>query len=819
MWSTSLTSGPIVGCNTRLSRYVIVVALLVLSPSHPATATNNTYHTKCVTSADVKEDHWLYVAEIGPEEFTKRARAESVDQRLVEGLAFAEITHPVTEKIHVFNTKDPAVIAEYDRFTSGPKVNNDTCAKQLAQMVALLEDLGRINQLKRRAMPSARLNESHFRLARVMDSYGRYLSGSQQLRYASFGSHEQCLRTQLQLDPEHPADLVTTRVCMATLNKCTQPLDETSNISPKDLLPKMGICLPSSCHSKSLGWKDNKRLIQKLIDSQIKLPRSVYVHEHREVLDLFCLNDNNESDFGVPLTGKLVLAALAAWVLVILLLNLLQVHTWSARGWNWLIVLAKCVHLRSLLESFLAHDKASAQDANGQQVTMGEPVTVRHRRVNLFALNFVKVLGTMTVVYAHGFMVMTITAADVTEVYRGVEYDARMLVVISLNMVVDSFFVISGMLSIYLTAKKFDRRKINFLSTSLFIILARYSRLVPLFFLAFLLKRYVLMYIGYGPMWDHGFNLDTVFGNCKSDTWISSFTPMLFEWQSSMEQCIGQGWSIRGEIFALLITTPLIVLIFKAPKLAVALASLVGLVANIVLFQAFDQLDVKYGRRLSRFEPIVFVRSIINDMTAYNRSHFRIGSVLIGLVAGHFVYQYEKGVIKEWPRWFRRYAAKLSLLCMANALIAFSYTRAIFRSQGGSRLNIYPHLSVSNRIIWALANAVVFTRMVTDWRDYYAIKLFNGRFLQTMSKLSYSILLMHLDLSQIDYYNKMIRVNLSYGRNMMNAGAVYMQAVFLGFFVHLLIESPLDNLFKVLLSSRIDAAGTKRAKPATIKSE
>lgn len=794
---------------SSLALHFFTVLWFLSNSSQASIESTKRYNPDCISVSDVNEDHWEFLQEIGKDEYTKKLRVQSGDQRMMEGLTLAELNHPMIEKLHIYNSTDPEIIAEYDKFTSGPKVDEEICTKQLTQMVALLEDLARINELKKQSLPSPKLNESHIRLARVIDSYGRYLSGSQQLRYAAFGSHEQCLKTQLQLDHQHPTDLVTTRVCIASLHRCSARTNQREKVSAKDLLPKTSICIPSSCHSKSLKNSDIKRLIQKLIDSQFKLPRSVYVDPHREVLEIFCLNDDNESYLDIPLTGKLTLAGLILWIVIIFLLNVLQVEKWAGKNWNWLKTLAECVHLRTILESFLAYDKVdNYKDDNKRLVATGDRTLIKQRRVNLFALNFVKVSGTMIVVFCHAFMVMTVTSTDMIEVYKAIEYDYKTLLILSLNMVVDTFFIISGMLSAYLTAKKlekFDRRKIKFFSASLFIILSRYLRLVPLFFLGFLIKKYILMYIGSGPMWDHGFNSNTLFGKCKSDTWLSSFTPMLFDWQSSMEQCIGQGWSLRGEIFAMLVTTPLIILMVKSPKWAVLLAALIGFIANILLFQAVDHLDEIYGGKLSRFEAIPIIRSVINDMTLYNRSHFRIGTVLLGLVAGYYIYWYDNGWIKEWPHWFRRYASKLAILSIINSLCATAYIRPMLKRNEVQTPHLYAHLTVTNRLFWGISNAIVLTRVVTDWRDYYIIKLFNGRFLQTLGKLSYAILLLHLDLNVIDFYNKMIRTNYSYSRNLTNAAAVYMQSAFLGLFVHLLIECPLDNLCKVLLNSKMDA--------------
>lgn len=396
---------------------------------------------------------------------------ESIDERVSNTLLTHAKVHPMDINLNKLSSTNPHVIDEYNQYVNGPEVNDELCSAHLYQMVRLLEEMKQINDIKRSRgrldAASPTLDKRHIRLARVLDSYGKNPSGLLDGQSFPFGSSAECLDTKLQLNTSDLNQLTGTRSCIATLDPYSHlhlSLKKAQHDPDHEFMGiQVHICLPNTCHSNSLA--NNRQLIQTLIDSQFILPASIYVNQSREVVDLFCLNDGNQST-GIPTDGKILLYLITAWIFVIVLVTVRN---------NVAPILRNYFDLGILIENFVP--SRTSRSAG---------------RLSLDSLDFIKAVLSMLVIFGHCSMIVLYAATDRGRAAKERDRSIKDVSELALPMIVDSFFVMSGMIWTYLGLKRLSNtrfaldEKFNlsaYIKLSLGMVLNRYLRIVPLFWL------------------------------------------------------------------------------------------------------------------------------------------------------------------------------------------------------------------------------------------------------------------------------------------------------------------------------------------------
>jgi len=793
-------------------------------------------------SSFVETQSWRYkyIDELDPG-LKVQVLEETLDSRLANLVYTTHSVRLANIDMFTFNSGSPEFDEKVRRQIAGPEVDEAKCGKQLAQILAHIDHLKSRVQMKRRnATFNMQLSERDVKLAAYLDSFGRYESGHMIGKLISPGSQAECTNTELILEEskEEPSQQktqtrVTNRFCWALLSVRGR-MDRSllaRQVSPLEskLAPLMvGICLPKSCHTKSFERTSeqtlkNRELLQQLVSSQFKLPDSLYVDDSLPVDSVYCMVDD-KSDYGIPLFGKVLLASIVCWCL------LACYATWKI---NWkeekvpsgdrppalkerANPVLECLDLRRGWEEFLCENDDSGRF---------------DKHVDLDVLNFIKAFGCAYVVFGHSFIANLGVAMNGLQTYNTSEKDPLMMAVVVGTLIVDTFFVITGILFGYLTCSKMfaaersravaekqqDLREAgvqhqprnmvkHFLSQWAGFSLKRYFRLLPLMAIVFFFKKAVFMHWQVGnPLWDNGFNKETMAGACRQETWLSPFL-FLSAYLPLARQCVPQAWSVSTDVFFSFLVPPILFSLTKRPKLAISASFALSLISLTWAYLAIQGVHPSMLESLLELRFHGFALVFGNLSHFYTYPHFRICSVMVGIVGGYILANYKKQqeeqAGKEWPRWFSGPATNLAIITQIMIFVSVSFLPVCKALITPYHRQVLPIFLTYGRLLWGITNIIVYIRMTTDWKDTFLMKFSGGKLWKILIKLNLAILLIHVDVLYMListetslHFTKMAFFKLF--------SAAYITCLPIALFLHIVLENPIDKLTRRFLLQKI----------------
>lgn len=237
-------------------------------------------------------------------------------------------------------------------------------------------------------------------------------------------------------------------------------------------------CLPLACHSRSFlndgrpQRRLNRQLAQQLIDTQFQLPKSLFLDQSLAISTINCLPDA-DSQYGLPLSGKLLVGFLAVWCLLAAYSTYHQElrssraaghkkrcdehHSAQTTGASWTSSLLDCLNMKRSWQDFVEEPYDELRQEEG--VAQLEQQRAAPRRVNLDVLNPVKAFGCGFVVLGHAVIMQSVSSMGALRVYNIVENDPGVLFMTLGTVIVDTFFVITGVLLAYVALRKSVRDK------------------------------------------------------------------------------------------------------------------------------------------------------------------------------------------------------------------------------------------------------------------------------------------------------------------------------------------------------------------------
>lgn len=783
--SSKITERTVNLANMSPLRLTISLMVIVLSLVHkliPAFALSNESNLE-----DPDNNwRWKYYLELVGDSFEPLLVEKSVDQRLAN-LLYTHKTHSVFElEMHTLNTDDPLILEEYRQFVKGREVDQAQCSRDLQQMLNLMAEMGSIVDGMRSTTQvpedTSRLDQRHIRLARVLDSYGRPSGGLLDGNYEEFGSPDECLDSRLQLDHNQPNKLTGTRLCRADLSlehHLDPRLQATGERTYRASL-ETAICLPNTCHTTS--FERNRELIQLILDSQFTLPGIMFVDKHPKIRSIFCVNEGNES-IRYPPSGLLLMAFMCTWIATTMYVTFFRKAP-DPEAHDWLSAL----NIKDSINRFTESDSSFRS----------KPLV---RRVNLDAMAGVKVLFTSAVVLGHTFLALYFNTADTSRMRMKSESSSSVYLIQVAILFIVSFATISGMLITQIALKRlrFQQPKdlTYLLSTfSPLIVLRRFMRLTPLYFLAFWFKKSILLYISFGLLHDPGFNKNTIYGSCRQESWLTPFTGQAAYLPLS-RQCLGQLWTISSDLFFAAIGAPIITLLHHKPKFGIGLAiilSILGISTSIS-----DLLHIEPRDGFLRNEMSQYISTYVSlKYNFYSASHNRMSQFLIGVIFGYILHLYEEGKINKWSRWFTEYATKLATVSIVVVLVSAIFPHSLLKHDP---LNFYVAflMTIFTHSLWPFTSAVLFTRMMTDWSGSYLVKISSGKFFHVLSKLGMAILVVHMDIIVLQIFAHRSKPTTRSFAVWTLFGSTYFYSVILGLILHILFELPITILINQMM--------------------
>lgn len=733
-------------------------------------------------------------------EFRIQYLEDTIDERITNLAYLKKVVSWFNTDTKKINTGDKELDKEFARQAAGARVDDELCGQHLRVMVGTAKELEIIIEAKRRNYDKTlpELEEKHFRIARALESFGRYESGVMTGKVHFVGTYLQCEGTQMMLDEKVPTNKVGGRHCHAIvkLDKYLVPnlLNRTGHPYEVPLQLTVGVCLPETCHTKS--FLENKQAIQTLLNNQFKLPSTLYLEENLEIDSLECGVDNDSEMAKLTLSAKLLIIFAILWSAIIIFATYRKNVKKTSDKLNGELVYV--LDMFSLQRSW--------------KDLVQERVEKESDRIHLNPLNAIKVLSSLFVLLEHSFFAEVFVGDNIVKSVFTIDTDPWVFFTVGANYLVDTLFVISAILMTYTELRKYNRLKeqsktgSNGSSESIFVqwfklALSRYFRLVPLFFLMIWFKRSTFRHLNNGPLWDHGMNKLTLHGACLNESWLVPFT-WFGCYRPIGAQCLGQAWSVGNDIFFAIFLTPIVVLFTRRPKMAVYASFIVISLSSAVWFADWYNLPPSVLERFKGFRLDSMSLMFYEYTYLYTSPEFHVVSFIAGVLAGYCLYEYNKSPQKKWPRWFTSFSnfAGLSLACPMAAVICLPLFRnSSFLEKYPIHAPLLPGALTVGKILFAIANAVIIMRLTTDWKDTFLIRIFSGRVWQVLSKLNYLLLLLQVD---ILFFERSSRMNfLSYTRVGLYATIAFCYAycMFFGCILYLMFENPISLIVKYLI--------------------
>lgn len=737
------------------------------------------------------------------------------------------------------------------------------CREQLSRLVdeiglAIGSDACNHNSTRAQARPPPlqHVGSEHYKLMKLLDSFGRPEAGSLMGHPFWLGSYLECLKHSErwaepgQSVPGAHQDEMATRYCVGKLAFKTWSRaaeGEADERLPKSSL-KVGLCLPKQCDSLALfqarerGQFANETIeqIKQLALQLIKfnLNEQIYPSNQFGIDDIYCLPPDERRH--LSLAAYLLLVVTFSWLLLMLICTYLRHHNNRTRN------VIGPIRIDERLVEIMAIDVNLALFL---RPNAGKS-TREAAAVNLNVLDSVKHLGCVGVIMAHVFLAYLTLGTSYSHTIETLGRDMRTMLLLSLNNIVDTFFVISGLLVAYLSLKKLHGAKLKKIdekrphheqSGKLFnkptslkryteIVAKRYLRMAPLYFLVYCFAKTMSVHLGEGPLWDYATNRESLRGLCRRESW---WWPLMFasDFKPIAQHCVPPAWSIAVDMQFFLVL-PLFVFGLASSRLFVRrvtsaiIAGLVILSTALTLHEYLSILDYVSLQDFAKLRLHVFTVLIKHADNAYSQPQNRMGPILVGLLGGHLLFQYEQNKTGRWRNgWLRGIWLKLALVCCILSTLAPCYVQLRERARcsmrtdnqtivsrlmqlvlvpfdTSARFDCYLALGgfVLIKPLWSLCNCLVFMRLMSDLNHTFWARLMSLNFWQILSKLNYALLLIHFELIA---YESMSRLShhqpITWAYLLSKFAFAYLFSLLIAMPLYVLFEQPVHGLISWLV--------------------
>lgn len=438
-----------------------------------------------------------------------------------------------------------------------------------------------------------------------------------------------------------------------------------------------------------------------------------------------------------------------------------------------------------------------------------DPQASQRLRINLNALDAIKCLCCVLVIFGH---IVFIHMQHLDVIVHTIELSNEVAprVLIAFFNFVDTFFIISGMLTAYFIFKRFNKRSFASPLIWLSISLLRLIRLSPVYLLVFWFVKTLSVHLSDGPIWDYGTDKNSIRGLCQNDHWWKSLL-YLGNVGTMQPLCILPAWSIILDAQYSLFVPPVLFLIFRHKRIGY-LSLLVAIVISTgsMSYQLATQTAVKTSD-MSKIRLHVY--PLISRFAAefYNTAWNRLGPVAVGILGGHMLYLYDIGHIRHWPYFMR--GAYFKFILMLHVLIFLLPTIGRFTDNPEAPaplvktptaatgtepdLMLFVLSNATIKPVWSIINTIFLLRLITDLRLHSLMaRLMSHNVWHCLGKLCFASYLVHYEIILILCKS---RQDGLMDPNWWNIGrefsAAFLISTLVAYLIYILFEAPVNKLF------------------------
>ncbi|XP_037294350.1 nose resistant to fluoxetine protein 6 [Manduca sexta] len=355
----------------------------------------------------------------------------------------------------------------------------------------------------------------------------------------------------------------------------------------------------------------------------------------------------------------------------------------------------------------------------------------------------------------------------------------------SATVTVDTFFFLSGMLSVYSTVKKFNRGR--FMRNIHFFYILRLLRMLPLLAAMVLLQVSLLHHASDGPNWK---KVASSVEYCNKFWWSALLHVQ--NYVNPLEVCIGPTWYLSVDV-QLYILSPLVIVWMFGKEyvafIALAIAIILSLIASTYYSFTYD-LGVVIGnpaRTLEFDDYLVYY---------YYNTPVRASPFIVGMVFGYLLHLY-RGKTPNISK------VNTTLLWMLSIMmLTFSIVCVYPTMQKDYDLQVYDNILNSYmRFIWACGLGWVIFACAKGYGG--PVNWFLSLYLWKLpARLSYGVYLLHMPLILILQGSWVKSQYFSEYDSTSRFMAVTMMSFMLSFFMTIIIDSAFSTILKMFLTGK-----------------
>ncbi|XP_067126507.1 nose resistant to fluoxetine protein 6-like [Centruroides vittatus] len=398
----------------------------------------------------------------------------------------------------------------------------------------------------------------------------------------------------------------------------------------------------------------------------------------------------------------------------------------------------------------------------------------------------------------HGFRFFTVCWVVVCHSYLYVNYGtlkhASMVgevfsesipfqVVLNSAPAVDSFFFLSGFLSVYGILKA--KEKGIHLDIKLYIF-HRLWRVSPAYFMS-VASMFFLPLLGSGPIWH--VTLDFFLDKCRKNWWTNLI--FLNNFINSDEMCIESSWYMAVDFQLHLLGLAVLIPLIKWPVVAVITGSFITAAATITagLINYFNDLPPTPLAGTPDPDDRAYALSM-----QYFKPYIHIGPYMVGMALGYIFLRKPKIQIKP----IIQIALWLSSIAIAMSIV---YSTAPWNGGYGYSVEVATIYSAFSKTAWSLSVAWLIYACITGHAGFINTIL-SWKAWIPFSRLSFTVYLIHPLVQWVYMAYQHERMYPSHHTGIYLIFGHFMISLGIALAVSLMLESPFMNLEKVILSRK-----------------
>ncbi|XP_065224461.1 nose resistant to fluoxetine protein 6-like isoform X3 [Planococcus citri] len=407
------------------------------------------------------------------------------------------------------------------------------------------------------------------------------------------------------------------------------------------------------------------------------------------------------------------------------------------------------------------------------------------------ALHFIKVINILFTIYGHRFF-YTLSYPSSNAVVKEGFYTSFTLLLTHMNVVIDSFFFVSGYLTFQCEFQPMKRGGKFFL---FFNILFRWMRMVLGFVVLMLYVIYIFPSTGDGPLWNYEATSEA--NRCKESWWAGLFA--INNIVKTDQLCVIASWYISVDIQLAIIGGILLYILSKNTKIGV-IVTIASFILSIVVTFITAYKNHFYGLLRVYLNSFTEARNNPEFTELYISPFTRCGPYLIGFMTAYAVHLLNENKIKFTNNrmicLFSFLAILIGEVCSFYGLLFYAIDRKYDKLEHSlyAALNhvivVSPYAVVA--CIYFTSGLGIFNRIL-EWKIWIPF----GRLSYSVYLINTVIQLYHIS-SQKQPFTLPSRINLMWWF----LGDV-IWSYLMGLIIHLFVEAPILNYRALIKNNQL----------------